>query len=139
LKILIIDDDQLHLSSLETSLTVRGYECKSFLNPLSAIEAYGSEVYDAVITTVKILEISGEEVLESILKVNSEAKVILITGVDMSLDKAGIRRGIYAYFRKPIMMDELIAVLEKIEKTQYSINERDYQSGGRLTNKRREN
>ena len=122
MKVLIIDDDPLHLSSLETSLTVRGYDCKSFLNPLSAIEAYGNEHPDVVITTVKILEVSGEEVLESILKVNPEAKVILITGFDEVINKTSTRKGIYAFFRKPLMMDELILVLQRIENTKYSIN-----------------
>ncbi len=116
MKVLIIDDDPLHLSSLETSLTVRGYECKSFLNPTSAIEAYGNECRYVVITTVKVLEISREEVLESILEVNPEAKVILITDFDDAINISGARKGIYAYFRKPIMMDDLVTALEEIEK-----------------------
>lgn len=124
MQVLIIDDDPLHLSSLETSLTVRGYECLSFLDPVSAIAAYNERCNYVVITTVKILEISGEEVLESILTVNPEAKVILITDFDDAVNKSTVRKGIYAYFRKPIMMENLIITLQKIENTYNSVNKK---------------
>ena len=118
MKILIIDDDPLHLSSLETSLSVRGYECRSFLCPVSAIDAYRDEDFDAVITAVKMLEISGEEVLESILDIDPEARVILITGFNEITIDPGNRKGIFAFFRKPVIIEELVGTLEKIEKLQ---------------------
>ena len=114
MKILIIDDDPLHLSSLETSLIVRNYQCRSFLSPGAAIEAYQSEPFDVIITAVKMLEITGEEVLKKVRRINPKAKVILITGFDDVKIKAGERSGAYAFFRKPIVINDLIHTLEKI-------------------------
>ena len=118
MKILIIDDDPLHLSSLETSLSVRGYDCRSYLSPVSAIDAYRNGDFDVVITAVKMLGISGEEVLESILGIDPEAKVILITGFDDIKIDPGARKGIFGFFRKPVVIEELIEKIERIEKAQ---------------------
>ena len=122
MKILIIDDDPLHLSSLETSLKVRNYECMSILSPVSAIEAYRKEHFDVVITAVKMLEINGEEVLKMVLGINPEAKVILIIGFCDVKIKVGKDDGIYDFFCKPIVIDELIHTLEKIEEEK-AVNE----------------
>ena len=117
MKILLIDDDPLHLSSLEISLKVRDYQCRSFLRPLQAIESYRSERYDAVISAVKMLEISGEKVLKAVLDINPEAKVILITGFDDVNIDVGDGTGAYAFLRKPLKIEELVTTLEKIERT----------------------
>lgn len=111
MKILIIDDDPLHLSSLETSLWVHGHECKSYLSPVSAIDAYREEEFDLVIAAVKMYEISGEEVLESILEINPEARIIFITGFNDVEIEPGTKKGVIGFFRKPIAIEELNKII----------------------------
>jgi len=118
LKILIIDDDPLHLSSLETSLSVRGYDCRSYLSPVAAIDAFRNGGFDAVITAARMLEISGGEVLESILGIDPEARVIFITGFDDIRIDPDIKREVFGFFRKPVVIEELIDKIERIEKAQ---------------------
>ena len=115
MKILLIDDDPLHLSSLETSLVVRNYECRSFLNPISAMEAYRNEHFDAIITAVETTEPNGEVVPKSILNINPDAKIIIITSFGNGRIETGKDAGIRAFFRKPIGIDELIRTLENIQ------------------------
>ncbi|NQS98060.1 MAG: response regulator [candidate division Zixibacteria bacterium] len=116
MKILLIDDDSLHLSSLKTSLEVRNYKCISFLCPVSAIEAYRKEHFDVVITAVRMLEITGEEVLKTVHNINPDAKVILIVNFDDVRINIMKDDGVYALFCKPIVIDELVRILEEIEE-----------------------
>lgn len=123
MKILLIDDDPLHLSSLETSLSVRNYACKSFVNSVSALKAYREEHFDVIITAVKSLEKSSEEVLKTVKGINPQAKVILISGFEKPDADVGKNSGVWAYFRKPIVVDDLIGTLKTLENSLQFENE----------------
>ena len=114
MKVLLIDDDPLHLSSLETSLSVRNYQCLSFLSPLKAIEEYRRETFDVVITAVKMTEISGQEVLKTILEINPKAKAIVITGYNEVKIDTNNEPSVFAFFRKPVAIDKLVQILEQL-------------------------
>lgn len=116
MKIMIIDDDPLHLSSLKTSLKVRNYECKGYLNPFSALEAFRLDQFRVVITTAKMLSISKGEVLNRIRALSPGSDVILINELNDMKYKPADEAAISATIRKPVIITELIHLLEKIER-----------------------
>jgi len=63
-----------------------------------------------------MLEITGEEVLKTVHNINPDAKVILIVNFDDVRINIMKDDGVYALFCKPIVIDELVRILEEIEE-----------------------
>lgn len=117
MNILLVDDDADCLDGLVTALEPAGYQCDIFTVPEKALEAYQQKQYDVVITDMKMPGLSGIEVLKKVRSINTEAKVIIATGYgDVETAIAALNNGAYAFFGKPIDLNDLMETLEKIER-----------------------
>ena len=116
MKLMLIDDEMPILESLARALKPTGFECVTFQNSLKALEAYRLGGFDAVITDFMMPEMNGIEVLRAIKAMDSNARVIILTGyADIDNAIAAVNRGAYAFFRKPLEFREFITTLKKIE------------------------
>ncbi|MDF9407035.1 MAG: C4-dicarboxylate transport transcriptional regulatory protein DctD [Pelotomaculum sp. PtaB.Bin013] len=116
MNILLIDDDEDCLDSLVNALESAGHWCDKFTFPGEAMEAYGQNQYDVVITDLNMSGMNGIQVLKRIRYLNPEAKVIINAGHgDLSTAIAAVNNGAYAFFVKPADLLELIETLEGIE------------------------
>jgi len=115
LNILLIDDNVNCLEILAATLKSAGYRCDEFTVPEKALEAYQHNQYDVVITDLMMPGINGIQVLKQIHSLNTEAKVIIITGDREEQTVINIfNNGAYAFFNKPINFVHLMETLEKI-------------------------
>jgi DNA-binding NtrC family response regulator len=116
LKILIIDDDPLSLSGLKMMLEQQGgHETTAFQNPLVAISDYSPDKYDAVITDVRMPEMSGIEVSRRLRQINPAAQVILISGHEVQPgDREAIKRCCCCFFPKPLRAVTVLEALKQI-------------------------
>lgn len=118
MNILIIDDDPGCLDSLSSSLQLYSHNCEAYTNAVKAIEIYreNHSRFDLVITDMKMPVMSGIEVLQNALKINGEAKVIIITAYgDVETAISAVNNHAYAFFGKPINFQELLETIERIE------------------------
>lgn len=116
MNILLVDDDADCLDGLVTVLEPAGHQCEIFTIPEKALEAYQQKQYDVIITDMKMPGLSGIEVLKKARSINSEAKVIIATGYgDVETAIAALNNGAYAFFGKPIDLNDLMDTLEKVE------------------------
>lgn len=116
MKLLIVDDDSDVLNDVAAAIKPSGYEYDTATNPLKALEMYKLQHFDAVITDVRMPEISGIELLKRIREIDGEAKVIIITAFgDLETAVSAINNHAYSFFGKPINFGELISVLRQIE------------------------
>jgi DNA-binding NtrC family response regulator len=116
MNILLIDDDADCLDGLATVLEPAGHNCNTYTVPEEALAAYQEERHHVVITDMKMPGLSGIDVLKIARSVNPEAKVIIATGYgDVETAIAACNNGAYAFFGKPINLNELMETLEKIE------------------------
>lgn len=114
---MLIDDEMPILESLERALKPTGYGCATFQSSLRALEAYQGGGYDVVITDFMMPEMNGIEVLQAIRGMDSEARVIILTGyADIDNAIAAVNNGAYAFFRKPLDFRDFIRTLKKIEQ-----------------------
>jgi DNA-binding NtrC family response regulator len=114
--ILLIDDDSDCLEDLVAVLEPAGHRCDSHTLPVEAMEAYRKKEYHVVITDMKMPVMNGIEVLQRVKAINPGARVIINTGYgDVETAIAAVNHGAYAFFGKPLKLDELMEVLEKIE------------------------
>ncbi|MDD3268280.1 MAG: response regulator [Syntrophomonadaceae bacterium] len=117
MKILLVDDDADCLASLDAMFEPTGHLCTSFTVPEEAVEVCRQQHYDLVITDMKMPGMDGLEVLKKIRAFNPETKVIIITAYgDVNTAMAAVNNQAYAFFGKPLQVDDLMRTVEKIEK-----------------------
>lgn len=110
---MLIDDDKNCLEALEMFLGMSGYSCASFSDPAKALEVYGADTCDAVITDMKMPGMSGLEVMEKIHGLNPRAKVVILSGsMNGESLKTACDRGAIACLGKPLDTMALIKILK---------------------------
>jgi DNA-binding NtrC family response regulator len=112
-KILIIDDDEVQLSLLQTLLSDQGYTLYSTADGPQGVELFGTHRPDLVLLDIGLPSISGIEVMKQIRQIDGKAKIIVITGY-ASVESAvhAIREGAWDYIRKPYDTQELARKVE---------------------------
>jgi CheY-like chemotaxis protein len=124
MKILIIDDQQLVLLSLEKSLTDLGYEVVSASNVVDAIIKYDSYQPNLVIVDINMAAenestaefSSGLEVVKHIKQVRKDkTPVMVLSGnTDEEVIVKGFDLGIDDYMKKPLSLSEISARVKRL-------------------------
>lgn len=123
--ILVIDDEELILRLLEKQLTNGGYKVQTFLSPVKALEWLASNTVELVISDVKMLELSGDEVLSHLKKHHPEIGLMFITGHG-TINHAvrALQKGAFDYVSKPFSSAEILARVKAyfVSKDEGSVN-----------------
>ncbi|MFH1115565.1 MAG: sigma-54 dependent transcriptional regulator [Pseudomonadota bacterium] len=115
MKILVIDDERSIREHLEMFLQEKGFEVLSAENGENGIGLICSEEPDILILDIRLPGMDGLEVLRRIKEGNHEVSVIMITAFhDMETTIQAMRLGAYDYVRKPLDIDELEAVIDRV-------------------------
>ena len=103
-RVVLVDDDEIVLSTLRTLLQVEGgFQVLEFIDPLSAIEALERLPVDIVVSDYVMPGINGVDVLKQARSLQPEAMRILLTGFadKQNAIRALNEAGIYQYLEKP--------------------------------------
>jgi two-component system response regulator PilR (NtrC family) len=121
-KILVVDDERSMRDVLSIMLKRAGYAVTVAADGEEAIAQIGKEIFDLVITDLKMPKVGGLEVLKTVKEVSPETVVLLITAF-ASTDSAieAMKRGAYDYLNKPFQVDEVqLIVRNALEKRKLS-------------------
>jgi two-component system response regulator AtoC len=114
--ILVVDDDPLFRSQADALLSDLGHEVVLAANGEAGLAQYDVRDPDLVVTDIVMPAMNGVLLIEQILSVYPEARVIAITGKDPAqLQRAKIA-GAAAVLRKPIDGGQFIAEVERLLK-----------------------
>ena len=119
--ILIVDDDKALCSNLTDILGQKGYSISVAYDSSTALEKVKMNKFDIMLLDMNLPALNGFETYQAIRKVRPDLVVIIITGYlsDMEgLVKAVREEGAYTLLEKPIQMDSLLQLLEKIQKNE---------------------
>jgi two-component system, NtrC family, response regulator PilR len=113
-KILVIEDEKSMREVLKILLEEEGYEITSASDGLAAIEYLRSDIFDLVITDMKMPKANGFEVLKKVKETSPSTIVIMITafGTTESTIEA-MKLGAYDYIHKPFKIDEIRLIIQK--------------------------
>ncbi|MGE5797019.1 MAG: sigma-54-dependent transcriptional regulator [Ignavibacteria bacterium] len=113
--ILLVDDEVNQLDILSGFLRKKGYKVFTSSSGMEGINIFRNNLIDIVLSDFKMPDKNGLEVFEEIKKINPEAGFIMITahGTVENAVKA-MRMGAEDYISKPIDLDELELVMEKL-------------------------
>jgi DNA-binding NtrC family response regulator len=114
-KIMVIDDENIVGKMIKSSFGQDGYVVEAFLEAKPALARLKEEKFDVVITDLKMKDIDGMEVLNTIKRELPEIKVIMITAF-ASMDAAveAFRKSVDDFFAKPIKITDLKACVRKL-------------------------
>ena len=115
LEILFVDDEVEILDTVGEYLSQEGYNATLSDSGLKALGLVKEKHFDLVFTDLKMPEFDGLELLAAIKEHRPEIEVIIVTGYG-SIESAiaAMKFGGYDYIQKPIKLDQLKMLCEKI-------------------------
>lgn len=113
-RILVVDDEKKMCDSLQTLLSKAGYQVTTVVKGEEAIQKIDKNVFDLVITDIKMPRVDGLDILKAARHKDEDALVILMTGY-ASLESAitAINEGAYDYLMKPIEFSDLKLTIQR--------------------------
>jgi len=117
--ILVADDDENTCANLRDVLVDRGYRVSVACDGSAAIERVRKNKFDIMLLDLKLPPVNGLEVYLSVRDIRPEVVVIVITGYRSEMNEMVrqiTERGAYICLEKPVDMDELVSLLERIEE-----------------------
>ncbi len=113
-RIMIIDDEEGILDSIQALLTRNGYWCECFSNPVDGLKALDEDHFDLLVLDYFMQPMHGEAVVEQIRKTNRELYILLLTGhKDLAPPISTIKSlDIQAYCEKSDRLDQLQLLIE---------------------------
>ena len=113
--ILIVDDEDAQRSILKGYLEKKGYKIFSASSGTEGIKEVQSNLIDIVLSDFKMPDKTGLEVLEEVKKINPEISFVILTAYG-TIENAvnAMRLGAFDYISKPVDLDELDLMIERI-------------------------
>jgi signal transduction histidine kinase len=113
-RLLIVDDEESVTITMAAILEMDGYSVATALTGPDALTQIGQEVFDLVLTDLRLDDFDGMDVLAATRKRSPDTIGIVLTGY-ASLESAvkALREGAYDYMLKPADVEELRATVAR--------------------------
>ncbi|OGC41540.1 hypothetical protein A2Y85_02265 [candidate division WOR-3 bacterium RBG_13_43_14] len=120
MRILVVDDEESQRDLLAGFLKKRGYEVKQAASGKEAIEISRVQGFDLAIMDLKMAEIDGIEAMTRIKEIDPETCFLILTGYGTVESAVEVMKlGAYDYLSKPVNLDELELIIERISEEQF--------------------
>ncbi len=107
-RILVVEDDEEMRSLLKEFLNEEGYETDSVDNGSEAYRRLVRELFDLIITDIRMPGLTGLDILPGIRKLQPEVPIIVITAFGSEeIRQRALERGATAYLEKPVHFNTL--------------------------------
>jgi two-component system response regulator HydG len=114
IRVLIIDDEELHAEAVAESLQRVGYECVVATSGSAGARKMSEEDFDVILTDLRMDDMDGLAILRKAKEETPEGQVVVITGYgDVKSAVEAIKQGAANYLTKPVDMAELRAIVDK--------------------------
>ena len=116
MKILIVDDEKLKRLTLRDDLLDANYDVVSVDSPLTGLQLLQNEVFDLLITDLRMPGMSGIEFLKLTKERYPHMTVIVMTAyANIETAIEAMKFGAYDYIKKPFLSEELILMLDRLK------------------------
>lgn len=123
-KIMVVDDEPDLALIYESFLTSTGYHAKAFSEPYDALRDFASKpsYYDLVILDIRMHDINGLQLYQSLKAMNPMCKIIFVSSLDAAKELVSILPGISSehIIRKPVERQHFINAVRKFLGTSLS-------------------
>jgi DNA-binding NtrC family response regulator len=113
-RILVVDDENVICRSCEKIFSRAGHEVITATSGRQALQTLEQGEFDVVFTDLKMMDVGGMEVLQTVRQRHPNTVVVVITGyATVASAVETMRGGAFDYLPKPFTASELTAVLER--------------------------
>ena len=112
--ILIVEDDKVLADNLVEYLSKLGYQASPAYGGREGLTMFEQGDFQLVITDLKMPEMDGMELLDSVSRLDSRVGVMVITGygtIESAVD--AIKKGAYDFIPKPFKLEELEVIIRR--------------------------
>ncbi len=124
MKLLIVDDEQFIREGLKNCINwaANGItQVETARSGLEALECFDRDYYDILIVDVQMPKMSGLELAEKIQVISPYTKIIILSGyAEFEYAKKAVELNVLSYLLKPVNIDELERLIDKISKEEGS-------------------
>ena len=114
-KILIAEDEKTQRDLLEGFLKKEGFSVEAVANGREALQELEGEFFDMALIDYKMPELDGLQTLREIRKHYPDLPVVMMTAYGtVETAVASMKEGALDYLTKPIDLDELLLMLQKV-------------------------
>src|ERR1700674_2426600 len=114
-RILVVDDDASICRWLNAVLTAEGYECSKARNMEDAEHLLHEPHIDVALLDIYIGQANGLEFLGKLKTLQPDCKAVMMTArASIETVAHSVARGAVEYLSKPLLIDELLALLRKL-------------------------
>jgi len=119
-RILIVDDDELILTSLAELLRLEGYDVETAARFKDASAQLAASAFEVAIADVSMPDVDGFELLKLIRNRYPDTVTIMMTGYGTIEDAVkAMRAGAFDYLTKPLIDDEIKLVVQRALERQF--------------------
>lgn len=114
IRILVVDDDVEVADTVKEFLSKSGYSATAVYGGREALTRFREGDFQLVITDLKMPEIDGIDLLQTVKEIDSKVSVVVITGYG-TIESAvkAIKLGAYDFIQKPLRLRELRIIVER--------------------------
>lgn len=117
LRIPILDDEEIQRISLQDDLRDTGYETMAVESPHLVLELINKESFDVILSDLKMPGMDGITLLKRIKEIQCDTTVIMMTAYGtVETAVQAMKSGAYDYLTKPFSTDELLLLLDRVQK-----------------------
>lgn len=117
IQVLIVDDEKVQREMLAGFLVKQGYGAVPAEDGPDALRKFKSGFFDLILTDHRMPGMEGVQLLREIKRLNPEAIVVIMTAYGtVGTAVAAMKEGAYDYLTKPIDLDELLLLIQRVEK-----------------------
>ncbi len=114
--IMIVDDEKDVALTYEDFLSSVGYKVRIFIHPRSALREYVSSpfLYDLLVLDIRMQDINGLQLYQSIKAINPECKAIFVSALDAAREVISILPGTRPQdiIRKPVSREQFVTAVK---------------------------
>lgn len=121
MRILLVEDEHKSREFIADFLKELGHQVVESANGQEALEAFCGQEFHIVLSDIRMPKMSGLELLRNIKRLpqGENVDVVLFTGHgELQSSIEALRAGAYDYLLKPINIDELVKVTERVAEHQ---------------------
>ncbi|AEA42239.1 sigma-54-dependent transcriptional regulator [Fluviicola taffensis] len=111
-KILIIDDERAIRRALREILEFEDFQVEEAENGVEGVEKAKNTLYDIIFCDIKMPQMDGMEVLETLISQKNEAPIIMISGhgnIETAVE--AIKKGAFDFIEKPLDLNRILVTI----------------------------
>lgn len=113
MNVLVVDDERAIRNSLKEILTDEGYDVDTAEDGVHAVEKAGKQKFDVIFCDIKMPNMDGLEVLDTLVGNGTDAAVVMISGHgDISTAVECIKKGAFDFVEKPLDLNRVLITIK---------------------------